>query len=74
MPWIHGVFRELFPGRFGKNSRYMSLRLTLFLGIVLLVTTSLVCGGVLLYWHAVNKVDTEMNAALTVAEAWAVIT
>jgi two-component system, NarL family, sensor histidine kinase UhpB len=46
----------------------VSLRLTLFLGIVLLVTTSLVCGGVLLYWHAVHKVDTEMNAALTVGE------
>lgn len=46
----------------------MSLRITLILGITLVLTASLACGGVLLYWHAVNKVATEMSAALAVGE------
>jgi two-component system sensor histidine kinase UhpB len=46
----------------------MSLRVTLVLGIALILTTSLVCGGALVYWHAVNKVDTEMSAALAVGD------
>ena len=46
----------------------MSLRITLILGIALALTASLVCGCALLYWHAVNKVDTEMTAALAVGE------
>jgi len=46
----------------------MSLRATLIFGIALVLTTSLICGGALLYWHMVNKVDTEMNAALNVGD------
>lgn len=44
----------------------MSLRASLILGIALVLTTSLICDGVLVYWHAVNKVDTEIRAALAV--------
>ena len=46
----------------------MSLRTTLILGIALVLAVSLLCGGALVYWHAVNKVDTEMRAAMGVGE------
>lgn len=46
----------------------MSLRIRLILWIGAVLTTSLVLGSVLVYWHAVRKVDTEMRAALHVGE------
>jgi two-component system, NarL family, sensor histidine kinase UhpB len=46
----------------------MSLRSTLVFGLGLVLLFSLACGGVLVYWHAVDKVATEMNAALVVGE------
>jgi two-component system, NarL family, sensor histidine kinase UhpB len=46
----------------------MSLRATLILGITLVLLVSLTCGSVLVYWHAVSRVDTEMHAALAVGE------
>ncbi|HUI62400.1 MAG TPA: hypothetical protein VLX90_19390, partial [Steroidobacteraceae bacterium] len=46
----------------------MSLRATLILWIGLVLVASLLFGGVLVYWHAVQKVDVEMRAAITVGE------
>lgn len=44
----------------------MSLRLRLILMITLVLLTTLAAGSFLLYWHALRKVETEMNAAIQV--------
>jgi two-component system, NarL family, sensor histidine kinase UhpB len=46
----------------------MSLRATLILWIGLVLIASLFVGGVMVYWHAVRKVDVEMRAAIAVGE------
>ena len=46
----------------------MTLRATLILWIGLVLVASLSVGGVLVYWHAVQKVDVEMRAAIAVGE------
>ncbi len=46
----------------------MSLRATLILWIGLVLVASLSIGGILVYWHAVQKVDVEMRAAMSVGE------
>jgi two-component system sensor histidine kinase UhpB len=46
----------------------MSLRATLVLWIALVLLACLIIGSVLVYWHAVQKVDVEMRAAISVAE------
>lgn len=46
----------------------MSLRIRLIVSIAAVLLVCLMFGGVLVYWYAVNKVDTEMRAALTVGE------
>ena len=46
----------------------MSLRATLILWIGLVLIASLFVGGVMVYWHAVQKVDVEMRAAIAVGE------
>ncbi len=46
----------------------MSLRATLILWIGLVLVASLSVGSVLIYWHAVRKVDVEMRAAIAVGE------
>ena len=46
----------------------MSLRATLILWIGLVLLASLLVGSVLVYWNAVQKVDVEMRAAITVGE------
>lgn len=52
----------------GPFSERMSLRVTLILGIALVLAMSVLCGTLLLYWHAVSKVDTEMGAVLEVGQ------
>jgi two-component system, NarL family, sensor histidine kinase UhpB len=44
----------------------VSLRLRLILSIGLILVVSIVLGSVIVYWHAVHKVDEEMRAALDV--------
>lgn len=44
----------------------VSLRARLVLVVMLTLIGALACGSVLVYWHAVAKVDTEMKAALAV--------
>jgi two-component system, NarL family, sensor histidine kinase UhpB len=46
----------------------MTLRARLMLWIGLVLIASLLLGGVLVYWHAVRKVDVEMHAAIEVGE------
>ncbi len=46
----------------------MSLRTTLAVGLGSILLFSLICGSALVYWHAVDKVATEMDAALVVGE------
>lgn len=52
----------------GKSPEPLSLRASLLLGTALVLLASLICGGVLIYWHAVSKVAEEMTAALNVGE------
>jgi two-component system sensor histidine kinase UhpB len=49
-----------------ENELAVSLRSQLVLSIALLLLVCLVIDGVLAYWHAVSKVDTEIRAALVV--------
>jgi two-component system, NarL family, sensor histidine kinase UhpB len=44
----------------------VSLRIRLILSIGLILVVSIVLGSVIVYWHAVHKVDEEMRAALDV--------
>ncbi len=44
----------------------MSLRARLMLWIATVLVATLIFGGVLVYWHAIRKVDTEMHAAIEV--------
>jgi len=46
----------------------MSLRHRIVVLIALLVPLSLLAGGVLTYWHAIDKVETEMAAAVALGE------
>ena len=46
----------------------MTLRLQLVIWIALVLTTSLGPGSVVIYWHAVRKVDNEMHAAILVGQ------
>lgn len=46
----------------------MSLRRRLIILILLILPLSLLFGGVLTYWHAVDKVETEMAAAIALGE------
>ncbi len=46
----------------------MTLRARLMLWIGLVLIASLLLGGVLVYWHAVRKVDVEMHAAIEVGK------
>lgn len=45
----------------------MSLRLRLLVSIAFVLAFTLIVGGGLIYWHSVEKVDTEMDAALDVS-------
>lgn len=44
----------------------VSLRIRLILSIGLILVVSIILGSVIIYWHAVHKVDEEMRAALDV--------
>lgn len=44
----------------------MPLRQSLLISIVLIIVFTLLFGSAIMYWHAVNKVDTEMTAAMAV--------
>lgn len=44
----------------------MSLRLRLVASVTLVLLLTLACGSVLIYWHAIDKVETEMRAAIGV--------
>lgn len=46
----------------------MSLRRRLIILILLILPLSLLFGGVLTYWHALDKVETEMAAAIALGE------
>jgi two-component system sensor histidine kinase UhpB len=46
----------------------MNLRTRLMLWIGLVLIASLLIGGILVYWHAVHKVDIEMHAAIEVGQ------
>ncbi len=46
----------------------MSLRRRLIFLILLILPLSLLFGGVLTYWHALEKVETEMAAAIALGE------
>ena len=44
----------------------MSLRIRLMTSIALVLLACLAIGSVLVYWHAVTKVETELRGALAV--------
>lgn len=44
----------------------MPLRQSLLISITIIILFTLVLGGGVIYWHAVNKVETEMTAAMAV--------
>jgi two-component system sensor histidine kinase UhpB len=46
----------------------VSLRLRLIVSIALVLMVILLPGSALIYWHAVNEVETELQAAISVAE------
>ncbi len=46
----------------------MSLRLTIIRTITMVLAVTLVLGSVLTYWAAMRKVETEIDAAMTIAE------
>ena len=46
----------------------MSLRLTIIRTITMVLAVTLVIGSVLTYWAAMRKVETEIDAAMTIAE------
>jgi two-component system sensor histidine kinase UhpB len=46
----------------------VSLRLRLIVSVALVLIVILLPGSALIYWHAVNEVETELQAAISVAE------
>jgi len=51
-----------------SGARTRSLRLSLLRSISLVLLVTLLFGGMLTYWQAVSKIDTEVSSALAVAE------
>jgi two-component system sensor histidine kinase UhpB len=54
--------------RFASSRKSLSLRATLVRAISLVLAVTLVISGVLTYWQAASKVETEVGSAIAIAE------